>query len=208
MNQTTITSTTFGLRHKITGKLALLHAQDNDSGDYCGESRYTLNEDESWCERLYEAEDPRKAALALAINTPWYNSTAENPGWGTVDVTQYEVVEIVRTTAIRAIEVAQPLKFDPPVEQYNKTRSIVERYLGHPLPVPLVGDVVQMLVMPLPAGETVASLQAKCQDCDVLIGPDTQYPDRALGAFELPEEYADLLKGKPGFGLILTHEKR
>jgi hypothetical protein len=202
----TTTSTVFGLRHKVTGELVGIYSEENNEGSFSNADRYTLVLGGSF--RLFEVDSPEKASLVLAINTPRYNTQPYAPGWGSVNVKELEVVEIVRTMTVTPVETMTPIRFGDPVQSYGKFRSIIERYLGFELPVSNKESLFQMNIVYLPEGETLESLKKKCTGRPLFIGEDSTYPQIGLGVFQLPEEYEDLLKGKPGCGLVATHFER
>lgn len=190
------TTTMYSLRNKSTGFLAELYAEGNDNHSCSGEFGYKLHPgDKTSTFPPFQVNTADKAALVLVLNTPWYNSNAEQPQWGSIRPEDYEVVQVVRTVETTPVAIESPVVFSQPVQQYAKPRNIAERYLGYKLASDFKNDVFQMLVVALPEGETVESLRTKCLDRLVLIGKDSQYPERALGAFELPEDYVDLVKG-------------
>ena len=203
-----VSTTMYSLRNKSTGFLAEIYAEENESHSCSGEYRYKLQPgDKTSTLPPFQVDTADKAALVLVLNTPWYNSNAEQPQWGSFRPADYEVVQVVRTVETTPVVVESPVIFGHPVQQYAKPRNIAERYLGYKLANDFKNDVFQMLVVALPDGETLESLREKCRDRLVLIGKDSQSPERALGAFELPEEYVDLVKG-PGVGIFLTYERR
>lgn len=206
MTQNVASTTTYGLRHKKTGILAQISSEENTSHS-CGGNRYTLH---PGCKNVYfpqfEVDSAEAAALIMVLNTPWYNSTAEKPSWGSVKPDDYDIVQIVRTEEMTPISIEKPVVFGRAVEQYRKPRNIAERYLGFKVEGDFINGTFDMHVLALPDGETLDSLGPRCRNRLVLIGPDSQQPEFCLGAFELPEEYADLVKGKPGIG-IFTHSR-
>jgi hypothetical protein len=203
---TATTSTVFGLRHKVTGELVGVYQDETDGNGFSNADRYTLVLGGSY--PLFEVDSPEKASLVLATNTPWYNSRPYAPMWGSVDVTELEVVEIVRTMAVTPVATTLPVRFPEPVETMGKFRSIVERYLGHPIPDNVYDSVFHMHIVHFPEGETLESLQAKCIGRPLFIGETSTYVQTGLGIFKLPEEYEDLLGGKPGCGLVAIHFER
>lgn len=199
-------TTTYGLRHKLTGLLAQISSEENQSHS-CGESRYTLHEgtkDEYFAE--FEVDSPETAVFVLVLNTPWYNSTDQKPSWGSFKPADYEVVEIVRTVETTPVAIEGPVVFPRAIEQYQKPQNIAERYLGYKIEGEFMSGAFCMQVLAIPEGETLVTLKSKCRNRMVLIGADNHFPEFCLGAFELPEEYADLVKGKPGVGLF-THDR-
>lgn len=207
MSTTSTTTTGYGLRHKTTGQLAHIYEEDTDGNGYSNEYQYRLvDSDTGYRCRVFEVDTANKAALVLVINTAWYNSTQEKPGWGGLDLTEYEVVEIVRVSSvsIEACNVPVPVTFTKVVEQRRTMRSLAERYLGHSIPDEYAGGDLKFTVAPLPAGETVASLKEKCTNRPVIVGAGNEYPEFCVGAFQLPEEYAALFEKGDGVGVILT----
>jgi len=208
MSTTSTTTQGFGLRHKTTGQLAHIYQEDTDGSGYSNEYQYRLlDADSGYRCKVFEVDSANKAALALVINTAWYNSTEEKPNWGGLDRAEYEVVEIVRvsTVSIKTTDVPVPVTFIKVVEQRRTMQKLAERYLGHSIPDEHAEHDLKFSVAPLPAGETVASIKEKCTNRPVLIGVGSEYPELCLGAFELPEEYAALFENGDGVGLILTH---
>jgi hypothetical protein len=208
MSKDVTMTTVYSLRNKSTGFLAELYAEENEGNSCSGEYRYKLQPGEKRATfPPFQVDTADKAALVMVLNTPWYNSNAEQPQWGSFRPEDYEVVQVVRTVEITPVAIEKPVIFGQPVQQYAKPRMLAERYLGYKLADDFKSDVFQMLVLALHEDETLESLQSKCRDRLVLIGKDSQIPERALGAFALPEDYVDLVKG-PGVGIFLTYERR
>jgi hypothetical protein len=211
MSTTSTTTTGFGLRHKTTGLLAHIYQEDTDNNGYSNEYQYRLLESDSGYRcKVFEVDSANKAALVLVINTAWYNSTEEKPSWGGLDLTEYEVVEIVRVSSVsvESCAVPVPVTFTKVVEQRRTMLKLAERYLGHAITEDIGNRELKFTVAPLPEGETVASIKEKCTNRPVLIGAGNEYPELCLGAFELPEEYATLFEKGDGVGIILTHFSR
>lgn len=205
----TTTTTGYGLRHKKTGILARLAEQE----DYAsGGVSYRLTAGEAGdTYPEFEVDTPSKAALALVINTPSYNSTPIKPGWDKrLNMAEYEVAKIVRVSSVEvtACDVPVPVRFGRDVEHRRTMRRLAERYLGHAIPDEHANAELTFIVVRAPDGETVDSLKEKCTNQPVLMGADNDYPDLCLGVFALPLEYADLFKDNRGVGLILTHFAR
>lgn len=208
MGTTSTTTAGFGLRNKLTGQLAHIYEEDTDGAGYSNENQYRLlDSDSGYRCRVFEVQSANKAALVLVINTAWYNSTEEKPNWGGLDMTEYEVVEIVRVSSVSVepVDVPIPVTFTKVVEQRRTMRKLAERYLGHAITEDLGNGEIKFTVVPLPEGETVASIKEKCTNRPILIGAGNEYPELCLGAFELPDEYAALFEKGDGVGILLTH---
>jgi hypothetical protein len=207
-NMDTTVTTGYGLRHKTTGQLAHIYEEDTDGNGYSNEYQYRLVDSDTGhrC-RVFEVDSANKAALVLVINTAWYNTTEEKPSWGGLDLAEYDVIKIVRMSSVslEVCNVPVPVTFTKVVEQRRTMRSLAERYLGHSIPDEYASGDLKFTVAPLPAGETVASLQEKCTNRPVIVGVGNEWPEFCVGAFDLPEEYAALFEKGDGVGVILTH---
>jgi hypothetical protein len=207
-NMNTTVTTGYGLRHKTTGRLAHIYEEDTEGGGYSNENQYRLLEsDTGYRCKVFEVDSVNKAALVLVINTAWYNSTEEKPGWGGLALAEYEVIKIVRMSSVslEVCDVPVPVTFTKVVEQRRTMLKLAERYLGHAITEDIGNRDIKFTVAPLPEGESVASIKEKCTNRPVLIGAGNEYPELCLGAFELPEEYAALFEHGDGVGIILTH---
>jgi hypothetical protein len=205
----TITTTGYGLRHKKTGLLARLAEQEDQTSE--GLSYRLMAGDVGDVYPEFEVDTPDKAALALVINTPWYNSTPAKPGWDKkLNMAEYEVAQIVRVSSVEvtACDVPVPVRFGRDVEHRRTMRRLAERYLGHAIADEHADAELTFIVVRAPEGETVDSLKTKCTNRPVLMGEENDYPELCLGVFTLPLEYADLFKDGRGVGLILTHFAR
>lgn len=209
MSLVTVKSTGYGLRHKGTGKMARLIEEETDGNGYSNEYKYRLydGEERGSCFHDFEVEKPEQAALALVIDTPWYNSTKIRPSWDGLDMSEYEVVEVTRISSVetKPCDVPIPVTFARAVEERRTMRSLAERYLGHAIPDEFGEKSLSFVVVSVPEGETVESIKAKCRNQPVLMSTGMGYPELCLGAFDLPEEYVPLFTKGPGVGLILTH---
>lgn len=204
---TTTTTIGYGLQHKVTGQLACLDKHETDGdGDH-----YVLSLPRSEFHGgpfpEFEVDTPDKAALARAINTPFTDSTPIRPGWGTLNMADYRVAEIVRVSSVTVAprDVPDIVRFDPPVVKVNIAGNLAELYLGRSIPAPFNQQSMSFALVPAPAGESVDSLRAKCELRAVLLGPRNEHPVRCLGVVDVPEKYVHLFENATGVGLILTY---
>jgi hypothetical protein len=204
---TTTTTKGYGLQHNVTGQLACLDTQQTDGdGDH-----YVLTLQKSEFHGgpfpVFEVDTPEKAALARAVNTPFYDSTAVRPGWGTLDLAEYRVVEIVRVCSMEVApaDVPDTVRFDPPVLKERAPHAAAVAYLGRTIPEPFDEQSKGFVLVRMPAGESVESLRAKCELRPVIFGQRTERPERCLGVFDVPAEHAHLFENGAGVGLITTY---
>jgi len=203
----TSTSKGYGLQHKVTGELACLDKYETDGdGDH-----YVLSLQKSAFHGgpfpEFEVDTPEKAALARAINTPFYDSSATRPSWGTLVMSDYRVVELNRVHSIEVVphDLPETVQFDRAVWSKMTQRESCERYLGRSIPAPYNEQSMYFAIVPMPAGESVDSLRTKCELLPVVIGQRREHPVRVLGVFEVPSDYVELLKGQSGVALITTY---
>lgn len=205
----TTTSTGYGLRHKTTMKLARLLQEETDGNGYSNAEQYRLVDEDDDTFAVFEVDTPEKAALVLVVDTKWYNSTEVRPSWGSLDMADFEVVEIVRVSSvdIQPFSVPTPVQFGRAVEVRKTMRKLAERYLGHSIPEKFNEATLSFVVVPLPDGETVESLKVRCTNQPALLNTSMGFPEMCLGVFELPDEYKALFSQGLGVGLILTQFK-
>lgn len=184
---------TYALRVKRTGELVRILKSSNEGGDCCGEYRHEWVAGAAWADLpVYEVEKPQTLARALSRDTPWFNADYNSPMHGSVDP---QALEIVKRTVT---EVLEPLDIEiPPVvrclDSLAKPMNILRRYAG----VSELPELARTLrIFELPEGETVESMK-RFEGKDV---ESTAYSSfRLFAVFSVPEDYQDLLKGKPGF---------
>lgn len=202
----TTTSKGYGLQHKVTGELACLDKFETDGdGD-----QYVLSVQKSAFHGgpfpEFEVDTPEKAALARAINTPFYNSNQMRPSWGDLVMADYQVVELNRVYSVEVApcDVPDTVRFSRPSFKERTTREAAEKHLGHAIPAPFNGQSMYFVLIKMPAGETVESLRTKCELLPAVFGSDTEHPARCLGVFEVPAQYTAILNGEAGVGVITT----
>jgi hypothetical protein len=203
----TTTSKGYGLQHKVTGELACLdkYETDGDGDHYVLSVQKTAFHGGPFPE--FEVDTPEKAALARAINTPFYNSNQTRPSWGDLKMADYRVVELNRvySVEIASCDIPDTVQFSRPAHKERTTREAAEELLDRAIPAPFNGQSMYRVFVRLPAGETVESLRAKCELLPVIFGADTEHPVRCLGVFPVPPEYTDMLNGEAGVGIITTY---
>lgn len=191
----------YGLREKAGARrMVHLDSQENTGRDCCGEKRFELDFYEGL--PLFRVKTPEKAVYVLAENTPWFNTDARSPNWGSVDVSTLEVVKITETVELETVDIQPPMRLYNAINSYAKPRSIAEKYLGRKLPER--DHIWTMRLMHYPEGENFESLKAKCTDKVVLLGKGTAMRVYCWGIFEAPEEYVDLFGGVPGFCMFTS----
>jgi hypothetical protein len=204
----TTTSKGYGLQHKVTGELACLDKYETDGdGDH-----YILSVQKSAFHGgpfpEFEVETPEKAALARAINTPFYNSSEKRPSWGDLNMADYKVVELNRVCSVEVApcDVPDTVRFNPPeLTRKMLTRELAEQYLGRAIPPPFNEQSMGVILVKMPAGESIESLRTKCELRPVIFGPRDAHPARCLGVFEVPDDQAYLFESSQGVALITTY---
>lgn len=93
----------YRLRDK-TGQIVMLAVTPNETSDMAGAHSYEfspIGENEA------RFTSVRALQRALAINTPWYNSSAKTPGWGQMDPSTFSIERVQEKIT------TQVFKYDP-----------------------------------------------------------------------------------------------
>jgi hypothetical protein len=95
----------YAIRDKKTLKLFSFEIFDTSRCEVCGATSTKLTLDDDAPTLTFSTLE--QARRAINVNTPWYNSTLETPGWGRYKREQFEIVEyeiIIRTLDVQPIE--------------------------------------------------------------------------------------------------------
>ena len=161
-----------------------------DRGDYCNVS---LTNDSEW--PVFKAESPDALSLVLLENTPAYNSSRRCPGWG-----PFKRAQLVPVKVTEVVEVDELPDTEPRVVKTVEVRDIPYRvarsYAKADLPGVDQASATTFWLVELPSG--VSLEQAKDWEGELVFGGDKYSQRRVYRVLEAPEEYRDLLKGKPG----------
>ena len=82
----------FVLVNKKTGLILKAKVRDTSDGDFCNDVSYTLNEEKGM---PFLALTEEQAKKVLRENSQWYNSTAEYPCHGSLNMKNYEAKELI-----------------------------------------------------------------------------------------------------------------
>lgn len=120
----------------------------------------------------------------------------DRPSLGNLDISDLEVVRIDRNTLVSSVpmDVAEgPIDLKTVLYQ-RKPPGILRRYAGLDV---WTSEAEYLLIAPLPEGMSIETMtRLATQLC---VTRDDWEPIKLEAVFPVPEEYVDLLEGKPGF---------
>ncbi len=102
----------YGLLNKAANSLLTISKTSNEGGEFCGSHTVTFETDAYYPE--YLVDEPEIAVRAKMFDTPWYNSSEEYPGHGSVYMGQCQIVKVTKEVLIEAIEHPQPKTYTRP----------------------------------------------------------------------------------------------
>lgn len=181
-------NTEYCLRSKLTGELARLN-----------DFEYIYEAGQGACHLVAGAPDSpfppfsvdtaEKAAYALVVNTPVYNSNPERPSWDQLSWDDYEVVKVVTQVDTSPANVAAPFVFANPIDSWISSTDEARQFVD--IPADLGRDTIRVLMVNVPKGETLATLQAKCKGQQIVVLGGYALHLHAFGVFELPPDLAE-----------------
>ncbi len=192
------TKTFYGLRHARTGELLRL-----GNLEHCYGGGFELSTDER--HEPFAVETADELAMALFENTPGYNTSATCPNWGGHAREDLQPVRVTMTTAFEPVALASALTFRT-IEVRSIHRLLVRRYAGADVFEGVdEAETFVFWLVELPEGQTLESVAAR--EGELVFGGDKWTRRKLLRALPVPEDYVDLLNGKPGALLIATGVK-
>lgn len=186
-----------GLKSRKTGDVARLRMEDGDSSQRC-----FLTKDPT-CP-YFQAQSLAQLERVLLADTPWYNATAEKPGWGDFEGVDLVPVKVRVTVELEDVEMP-PVFRAKTVDTRDIHAKVAKRYAGRELVTDGDGAIVFWLVE-RPWGLTVEEMQDWVGQHAYSIG-DVWTRRKVYAVCEVPEEFVPDLKGRPG-ALLLASENR
>lgn len=187
----------YGFRDASTGALARIAATSNGPDRYaCGENTHSLSDDGN--DPVFEIADATQAAIILATDIPWYNSSSESPSWGDFKKkaplvpVRFEVTEtfddrypepVETHSAIIEATLPRTIFVDTLSSSRRAVSVLTRRYFGS---IPPEGiDHVQIAAFAVPAEVSLADLPGAV----LMREGDRLSVGTVLDATDIPEDY-------------------
>jgi len=182
------------LRSLATGELVRLHRTENDF-----ERTYLLSRDPS--HPVFEAQNGEQLAKLLLSDTPDYNTSETQPGWGGLEPEDLEAVEVEVETRVSPVELPVLLSLRTQ-EVRSIHRKLAEQYAKRALELAPGTSTFVFWLAYLPEGHTVETLRAF--EGKMLYANNGQVRRHLYAATTVPEEWVPCFGGQPGVLLVAS----
>lgn len=182
------------LRSRSTGELVRLQRTENDF-----ERTYLLSKDPS--HPVFEAQNGEQLAKLLLSDTPDYNTSETQPGWGGLVPEDLEAVEVEVETRITPVTLPTLLSLDT-VEVRGIHRKLAEHYAGRALELTPGTTTFVFWLAYLPEGQTPETLQTFVGQN--LYASKGSVRRHLYAVVPVPEEFVPCLKGRAGVLLVAS----
>lgn len=183
-----------GFKSRSTCEVARLHlGSDDGSSESCSLSKDPANP-------YFKAESELQLQRIMLANTPWYNASAEQPGWGDFDEGDLVPARVKITVEVEEIVMAPVLKAKT-FDTRDIHPKVAKLYLKRDLE--LDGKQLVAWYVHRPDGMSLDDMNA-WEGQLVYSDKDVWTRRKVYAVCQLPEEYVPEFKGSPGALLIAS----